>query len=272
MKVSIAQLDSTDDVRRNVERINEMAAAASAQGSELIVFPEFAMFDLAAPDHRFVEVAEPLDGPFTRSLREIAAKHSLCVVAGMLEAVEGESRAYNTVYVASADGAYLTHYRKVHLYDAFMARESDLIRPSEATEPVLFPVGGMTIGLQTCYDLRFPEITRELAVAGADLVVSPASWVPGPRKEDHLNVLSRARAIENTIYFLSAVQAPPIATGGSILLDPMGVVIGELGESAQVRTFEIHPERIAAVRRTNPSLSNRRFDVKRRALHAEVSI
>lgn len=271
MKVSIAQLDSGDDIQQNVERIDSMAATASAQGSDLIVFPEFAMFDLQAPDHRFVEVAQPLDGPFTRSVREIAAKHSLTIVAGMLESVEGEDRAYNTLYVASADGAYLAHYRKVHLYDAFTARESDLIRPSEATEPVLFSVGDMTVGLQTCYDLRFPEITRELSVAGADLVVSPASWVPGPRKEDHLNVLSRARAIENTVYFLSVVQAPPIATGGSILLDPMGVVIAELGEQPQVRTLEIHPERIAAVRRTNPSLSNRRYEVRRRALHAEAA-
>ncbi|GAA3666887.1 carbon-nitrogen hydrolase family protein [Arthrobacter ginkgonis] len=265
MKVSIAQLDSTDDVERNLARIEEMAATAAGQDADLVVFPEFAMYDLPQPDHRFVEVAEPLDGPFTQALRRTAARHGVAIVAGMLESIEGEDRAHNTLYVAGPNGEYLAHYRKVHLYDAFMAKESDLIRPSEADGPVLFEVAGTTVGLSTCYDIRFPESSRELAAAGADLIVLAASWVPGPRKEDHLHVLGRARAIENTVYFLTACQAPPISTGGSVLLDPMGVVVGELGEKPEVRTFEVDKERIAAVRRVNPCLTDRRFEVRRLA-------
>lgn len=263
MKVSIAQLDSNDDIDRNLELIQEMTARAAAQGSELVVFPEFAMYDLPQPDHRFVEVAQPLDGPFTQALRQIAARHGVAVVAGMLESVDGEDRAYNTLYAAGPDGAHLAHYRKVHLYDAFAAKESDLIRPSDATGPVLFDIAGISVGLSTCYDIRFPESIRELAVAGADLIVLAASWVPGPRKEDHLRVLSRARAIENTVYFLTSCQAPPVSTGSSVLVDPMGVIVGELGEKAEVRTFDVDVDRIAAVRRANPCLTDRRFDVRR---------
>lgn len=263
MKVSIAQLDSTDDVERNLDRIEEMAATAAGHGADLVVFPEFAMYDLPQPDHRFVEVAQPLDGPFTLALRRIAARHGVAIVAGMLESIEGEDRAHNTLYAAGPDGEHLAHYRKVHLYDAFAAKESDLIRPSDADGPVLFEIAGTTVGLSTCYDIRFPESSRELAAAGADLIVLAASWVPGPRKEDHLRVLGRARAIENTVYFLTACQAPPISSGGSVLLDPMGVVVGELGERPEVRTFEVDKERIAAVRRVNPCLTDRRFEVRR---------
>ena len=263
MKVSIAQLHSTDDIALNLATIDEMTAEAAAQGAELVVFPEFAMYDLPQPDHRFVEVAQTLDGPFTGAIRQLAARHGVVIVAGMLEAVEGEDRAYNTLYAAGSDGSHLAHYRKVHLYDAFFAKESDLIRPSDASGPVLFEVSGMVVGLSTCYDIRFPESSRELAAAGADLIVLAASWVPGPRKEDHLRVLSRARAIENTVYFLTACQAPPVSTGGSVLVDPMGVIVGELGERPEVRTFEVDKERIAGVRRVNPSLTDRRFEVRR---------
>lgn len=263
MKVSIAQLHSTDDIESNLATIEEMTAAAAADGADLVVFPEFAMYDLPQPDHRFIEVAQPLDGPFTEVLRKLAARHGVVIVAGMLETAEGEDRAYNTLYAAGSDGAYLTHYRKVHLYDAFSAKESDMIRASDAIGPVLFEVAGTVVGLSTCYDIRFPESSRELAAAGAHLIVLAASWVPGPRKEDHLRVLSRARAIENTVYFLTACQAPPVSTGGSVLVDPMGIIVGELGERPEVRTFEVDKERITGVRRVNPSLTDRRFEVRR---------
>jgi deaminated glutathione amidase len=259
MKFAMGQIDSTGDKAANIEKIRAATAEAAAAGAQLVVFPEFAMFEHTALDHHFVDASEPLDGTFSTAMGRIAGEFGITVVAGMLESIEGENRAHNTMVVYGPDGALVTIYRKLHLYDAFGLRESDIIRPGEDFTPVVFPVGDATVGLMTCYDLRFPELGRSLADAGADLVVCAASWTPGYRKEDHWNVLTRARAIENTVYFASISQAPPISTGCSVAVDPMGVVVGELGEIAAVGVYDVDPARVAQVRVKNPSLSNRRF-------------
>jgi predicted amidohydrolase len=263
MRVSMGQMQSGTDKTDNLRQIREMTKAAAGAGADLVVFPEFAMYEQHVVDKTYVAAAEPLDGPFTRELRSIAQDNQITVVAGMLEEVPGEDRGYNTVFVSDRDGKYVTHYRKVHLYDAFGIRESDIVKPSEATEPVTFSVGGVTVGLITCYDLRFPEIARDLVDHGAELLLLPSSWTPGPRKEDHWNVLSRARAIENTVYLLAVSQAPPLSTGGSLFIDPMGIVLGELGEEPAVGTYDVDLERIGTVRLKNPSLTDRRYSVTR---------
>jgi deaminated glutathione amidase len=113
----------------------------------------------------------------------------------------------------------------------------------------------------TCYDLRFPEMGRVLADAGTELALIPSSWTPGPRKEDHWRILNRARAIENTYFVAGVCQAPPVSTGGSILVDPLGIVVGEMGEKPGLIVREIDRTRVEEVRDTLPVLSNRRFDV-----------
>jgi predicted amidohydrolase len=115
--------------------------------------------------------------------------------------------------------------------------------------------------MQTCYDIRFPEVTRRLAVAGADLVLVPAEWVRGPLKEFHWRTLLAARAIENTVYVAAADHVPPIGVGASAVLDPMGVTLAGLGEQEEVAVAAVSAARVAAVRRANPSLALRRYDV-----------
>ncbi|MCU1422976.1 MAG: hydrolase, partial [Microbacteriaceae bacterium] len=128
-------------------------------------------------------------------------------------------------------------------------------------EPEIFEVDGIRVGLQTCYDVRFPEVTRRLVDAGAELVLLPAEWVRGPLKEHHWRTLVTARAIENTVYVAAADQAPPVGAGNSMVVDPMGVEVVTIGEVPGVAVAWISANRVAETRVVNPALGLRRFRV-----------
>ena len=257
--VALAQYAPGDDKAANLALITKLVGDAADRGARVVVLPEYAMFTVPAMDHRFVGSAEALDGEFATGLRSLAATRDVTIVGGMNERLDG-SRISNTL-VAAGPGGIAALYRKIHLYDAFGFRESDVVRAGEITEPETFEVEGVRFGLQTCYDLRFPEVTRRLADAGADVVLLPAEWVPGPLKEYHWSTLIRARAIENTLYVAAAGQAAPTGSGTSMLVDPMGVVVTSLGEQTGVAVGEVSAERIAEVRAKNPALALRRFTV-----------
>lgn len=260
LRVSMGQFASLRDPRANIESIAAMARAAVRQGSDLLVLPEVAQVYVDPADD-WAAHSEPIGGEFTRSIDAIAEEGGLTVVAGMLETDPRGGKPFNTLY--ASNGQQLLRYRKVHLYDAFGFRESDQLQPSDGAAPAIATVGDFRIGLMTCYDLRFPESARELATGGADAVVLPAAWVPGPLKRDHWRTLARARAIENTCFVVGANQCAPVGTGGSLAVDPAGVVLAELEDAAAVVTAELRHSRIAEVRRDNPSLTNRRFTVSR---------
>ncbi|WP_119698646.1 carbon-nitrogen hydrolase family protein [Microbacterium halotolerans] len=261
MRIAICQFHSGTDKERNLATIAGLAAEAEASGAKLALFPELAMYDEPTLGLSAVEHAEALDGPFVTGLATIARRTGLFLVAGMTERIDGE-RAYNTAVVVSPSDGLTARYRKAHLYDAFGYRESDTIRPGELEGPVTFEVDGVTVGVLTCYDLRFPEAARQHADAGTDLLLYPSAWMPGARKEDHWSTLLRARAIENTVFVAGVSQSPPdIGIGGSLIADPMGVTMAELGEHPGVATADVHHARIADVRAKNPSLANRRFAV-----------
>jgi deaminated glutathione amidase len=173
-----------------------------------------------------------------------------------------DDRAINAVVAVDASGHLAGVYRKVHLYDAFGQRESDRLAPGPAdAPPTVLTVGGLRFGVMTCYDLRFPESARRLVDAGADVLVVPAAWAAGELKADHWRTLARARAIENTSVVLAVGQAGKGVTGRSLLVGPDGQVGLELDDRAGLRTADIDPEALVAARRTNPSLTNRRYAV-----------
>ncbi|WP_396445799.1 carbon-nitrogen hydrolase family protein [Actinomadura sp.] len=268
VQVAVAQFAPGVDKDENLAVIGELAGEAAGRGAQVVVFPEFAMFTAPKMDGRFVDSAEPLDGPFVGGLGDLARRHGVHLVAGMNERLDDPGRPpapahriSNTLVAVSPAGKVVAEYRKLHLYDAFGYRESDIVRPGEIGDPETFAVGGVTFGLQTCYDVRFPEVTRRIVDAGADVLALPADWVPGPLKEDHWRTLVRARAIENTIYVAAAGQCAPAGAGNSMIVDPMGVVAAGLGEGPGVAYGEVSPERIAAVREKNPALRLRRFTV-----------
>ncbi len=178
----------------------------------------------------------------------------------MFEASADSDRPYNTL-VAVDGGGVRAAYRKTHLYDAFGYRESDRLSAGPV-EPVTVDVGGVRLGLMTCYDLRFPELSRLLVDAGAEVLVVPAAWLRGPHKEDHWSTLLRARAIENTAYVVAAAQPGRAYCGHSMLVDPFGVVVAALGEQEGVTVGEVDVKRLHQVREVNPALTHRRFAVR----------
>ncbi|KTR41253.1 hydrolase [Curtobacterium oceanosedimentum] len=264
LTVAAAQFAPVDDTAANLRTVQAAAEDAAERGADLLVTPEYTSYFSAELDDDFVAAAEPLDGPFVSGLREIARQHAIGLVVGVAETAETSGRFRNTLVAVLPDGSIAATYRKVHLYDAFGSRESDRIESGDADQLPVFELGGLRIGLETCYDLRFPEVTRRLAapeVGAADVVVLPAEWVRGPGKEHHWRTLLTARAIENTVWVVGVGQTGPIGIGGSVVIDPLGVAVAAAGASAGTVVATIDTATTEAVRAVNPSLALRRFDV-----------
>jgi predicted amidohydrolase len=260
LTAAIAQFAPTEDKAANLEAMTGLLRQAAERGAELVVLPEYAVFTVPTMDDRFVDTAEPLDGPSVTRLAECAAELNLTVIAGVNESAE-DGRIHNTL-VGIQGGKVAAVYRKVHLYDAFGYKESDRVLAADPSTPQLLEVNGFTVGMQTCYDLRFPETSRVLVDAGADVIALPAEWVPGPLKEYHWNTLLRARAIETIVYVLAADQIAPAGCGNSVILDPMGIPVAALGEAAGIGVAQLDRSRLDHVRTVNPALTLRRYRVQ----------
>ena len=259
--IAVCQFAPGTDVSANLAVIRSHAQTAAARGATLAVFPEYSSFFEPEIGPASVAAAEPRVGPFVSALTSIATSLSIHVVAGMLETVDATHFA-NTLVAVSPAGVVEATYRKLHLYDAFGHRESDFVRAGDIAPPQTFAWEGFTVGMQTCYDIRFPEVSRQLVDAGADVLLVPAEWVRGPLKEHHWRTLVTARALENTVYVAAADHAPPVGVGNSMVVDPMGVELVTIGEIAGVAVAEVSPDRVAEVRRINPALSLRRFGTR----------
>ncbi|NLU83923.1 carbon-nitrogen hydrolase family protein [Rhodococcus sp. HNM0569] len=266
VEIAVAQFAPGTDKQENLRSVRALTSVAAARGARVVVAPEYSMFTAPRTDERVVAAAEPLDGDFVTGLVAIAADLDVVLVAGVAEAIPGDDHVYNTLVAIAPGGELLAVYRKVHLYDAFGYTESDVIRAGDPAEtPETFACDDVRFGLQTCYDLRFPEVTRRIVDAGADVVCLPAQWVPGPLKEDHWTTLVRARAIENTVYIAAADQCGRAGAGHSMLVDPMGVVITSLGEQIGTAVATVTTDRIEDVRSRNPALTLRRYAVTPRS-------
>lgn len=259
MKVAIAQLTSTLDKTQNLQKAVEYVGKAKAAGADFVIFPE--MYSAAATPKSGVrpsEVAEPLDGPFVSRLAQAAREQGIYVVCGVYESIEGDQdRAYNTTVFFNRSGELIKAYRKTHLYDAFSYMESDYIAAGNTPYEIIETEFGK-IGLIVCYEVRFPEIARQFALQGADLLFVPAGWVAGPMKEDHWETLVRTRAIENTMFVCAADQVGNIFAGRSMIVDPMGVIVASAGEEETLLVAELDLDRIQRVRGKLPSVANRR--------------
>jgi predicted amidohydrolase len=264
MRIALCQIPVSPEPSVNLVRVGSALKDAAAGGASLAVFPEATMVRFGS-DLR--AAAEPLDGPFCSGLAAACESTGVAAVAGVFEPAP-EGRVFNTAVAYSGTGELVASYRKLHLFDALGQRESDLVAPGSS--PVIAVLAGVSVGLQICYDIRFPELSRALAVGGAPLLVVSAAWQAGLYKEEHWVTLLRARAIENTVWIAAAGQVPdpdspptraPTGVGRSMLIDPMGVVRVDLGPSAGVAVFEADMTLVDSVRATLPSLANRREDV-----------
>ena len=254
LRVRLVQRASALEPTANLAALDEVADLPGE--TDLVVLPEAFARDFGEAGSDLAPYAEGLDGPFASHLRRLSLDSEAAWLAGMFETSEDPARPLNTLVLG--DGGRLTAYRKIHLYDSFGYHESKTISPGPL-EPVLAQVHGFPLGLMTCYDLRFPELARSLAEQGAEALVVPAAWVAGDRKVEHWRTLLRARAIENTVWVVGVGQPGPRYTGHSIVVAPDGDVVVEAGEDADVLDAVLDREAVAAVRRTNPSLANRRL-------------
>jgi predicted amidohydrolase len=261
--VAVAQFAPAAAREANLAHIADATRTAVARGARVVVFPEYSSYFVDPFDDTLAENAEDLDGPFVRALTGLARELEVVIVAGLLEKADDGRRVRNAVVAVGGDGIRAT-YRKLHLYDAFGQRESDWVEPGEIAPPQTFDAGGLRFGLMTCYDLRFPEVARTLADAGVDVALVPAEWVRGPVKEHHWRTLLHARAIENTFFVAAADHPPPLGVGHSMIVDPQGVMVAQVGTGTDVAVAHIDPDAIARVRRVNPALELRRFRVTAR--------
>jgi predicted amidohydrolase len=268
MRVAACQLNSNDDVPRNLAAVEAEVARARSQGADLILLPENFAF-MGGTDAQRREVAEPIDGdgPILRCLRRLAREHRVHLIGGGLpERTADPNRPHNAAIVLGPEGTTLGVYRKIHLFDVNVGdgqsyRESEAVTPGESL--VVVEVGPLRVGLSICYDLRFPELYRGLVDRGATLLVVPAAFTLITGK-DHWHPLLRARAIENQCYVLAAAQwgthpKGRMTFGKSLLVDPWGDVIAQATEGVGVLVGEADPARISAVRASLPSLAHRRL-------------
>ncbi len=267
MRAAAIQLNSTGDTARNVKTAERLVRAAAADGAELAVLPE--KWNLLGDSATQLAGAEPLDGPTISAARAWARELGIHLIAGSIaERVEGQEKAFNASTLIGPDGELEARYRKIHMFDVDVGgvayRESDHEEPGD--EVVTATLGGalegVTLGLTVCYDLRFPELYRILAVRGATVITVPSAFTLDTGK-DHWEVLLRARAIENQAFVIGANQigeAPPHyrSYGRSAIVDPWGVVLAQAPDEECFVTADLDLEFQDRIRTTLPSLANRR--------------
>jgi deaminated glutathione amidase len=264
VRVAAVQLTSTADRERNLATADRLTRAAAAAGAELVVLPE--KWPVLASPEETAAGAEPFDGPALAWARSTARELGIDLLAGSFaERVPDREKGSNTSVHVGPDGEFQAIYRKIHMFDVEVAgrtyRESE--HEAGGEEIVLsHTAGGVELGLTVCYDLRFPELYRILAVRGARVITVPAAFTLATTR-DHWEPLLRARAIENQAFVIAANQvgehAKGFRSGGrSMIVDPWGVVLATAPDGETFITAELDLERQAEIRRTLPSLANRR--------------
>src|SRR5262245_23484378 len=264
MRAAAIQLQSTPDRERNLEAADRLTRAAAKAGADLVVLPE--KWPVLGTPEQTVAAAEPLDGPALQWARGAARELGIDLVAGSIaEHVEGRERGSNTSVHIGPDGDLHAVYRKIHMFDVEVGGQvyKESAGDDAGDEPVLSETaGGVEMGLSICYDLRFPELYRILAVRGARILTVAAAFTLTTTRE-HWEVLLRARAIEDQAFVVAANQvgehAPGYRSGGrSMIVDPWGVVLAQAPDAETFVIAELDLEAQADVRRRLPSLANRR--------------
>ncbi|MEJ7837426.1 MAG: carbon-nitrogen hydrolase family protein [Thermomicrobiales bacterium] len=262
--VALGQMNSGADKAVNIESALSLIDAAAATGARLVVLPE--VWTYLGPDDGTAAAAEPIPGPLTDVLSERAVRHGMFIHAGsILEVVAGEPKVFNTSVVLDPQGEIIATYRKIHLFDVDL--EADTSYRESATvgagdEIVTFDLDGVTVGLAICYDLRFPELFRILALRGAQAIVLPAAFAMATGR-DHWETLIRARAIENGLYMLApgqwGVHPPGLwCYGRSMIVDPWGTVVTKASDVTGLVQGMVDIALVDRVRVQVPSLANRR--------------
>jgi deaminated glutathione amidase len=264
LRVAVVQMNSGDDKQQNVTSALDLIDRAAATGARLVVLPE--VWPYLGPDHANRENAETIPGPITELFAERARRHGMYIHGGSIYEVRpGDPGIYNSAFVIDPQGELIAVYRKIHMFDVVLDgvaqyQESATITPGD--EVVITEIDGIPVGLATCYDLRFPELFRILALNGAMAILLPAAFTLMTGK-DHWETLIRARAIENGLYMIASAQwgkHPPgnWCYGRSMIVDPWGVVLATAADGERFIAADLDFEAQERVRHSLPSLANRR--------------
>jgi deaminated glutathione amidase len=262
LRAAVVQTNSNADRDRNLEVADRLVRRAAGEAAELVVLPE--KFNVLGSPEDLLAGAEPLDGPTLSWASELAAELGIWLVAGSIVERAGD-RLHNTSVLLSPDGARVAAYGKIHLFDVEVEgvayRESDVETPGE--DIVVADAGELSLGLAVCYDLRFPELFRIMALRGARAFSLPAAFTV-PTGRAHWEVLIRARAIENQAFVLAAGQCgrhpdDKESYGHSMIADPWGRVLGAAGDELEaVVVADLDLDEQEAIRAKLPALANRR--------------
>ncbi len=273
LRVAAIQMNSHDDVARNLAEAEHWVERAARAGAELVVLPEG--FSFLGPEKEKAHHAERLDderAPMQGAVKEWARRHRVTIVAGGLpEASSDPARPYNSSVVFGPDGQLRAVYRKIHLFDVDLAdgtslRESDGTTPGN--DPIVTDVGGFGVGLTICYDVRFPELYRALVDRGASVLTVPAAFTLHTGR-DHWHLLLRARAVESQCWVVAAAQwgvhsrggepSKRVSFGHSLIVDPWGTVVADCSDGPGFVLAEVTSARVERVRSSVPALRHRRL-------------
>jgi deaminated glutathione amidase len=264
LRVGLCQINSQADKERNIARAEELIDEAAARGARLITLPEYV--DYLGPAEGKKEIAESIPGPTTERFAAKARQHNAYILGGsIVEVSDVEDKFYNTSTLFDPSGNLIATYRKIHLFDIDItgnvsANESSKILPGE--EVVTADVDGHTVGLTICYDLRFPELYRMLALDGAEIIFVPAAFTEFTGK-DHWHTLLKARAVENQCFIVAPGQFGPHEPnakcyGHSLAVDPWGTFLADAPNQEGVVVADLDFDYLNKIRTQVPSLANRR--------------
>ena len=264
-RTALVQMKSSVNKEQNLAYSLELINEAAKDKARLICFPEFQMA-YSPPEQKpeaLHKIAEKMNGNFVSTLSYSAKQNKINVIATIYEITNTNKqyhKVFDTAIIINDLGKLKSVYRKVHLYDALGFKESKkLVAGSIIERPTRTSVGNL--GLLICYDMRFPEISRILTVNGANILASPSAWVAGVMKQEHWEIMVKARAIENGVYVIAPNQVGNIYCGHSMVIDPFGSTLVDMGNREGIEIIDIDSSRIDTIRRTLPLLMNRRTDV-----------
>jgi len=268
VRVGIVQLTSTDQLDANLNSAREFVGEAASRGAEWVALPENFAF-MRREGLPVQSAAQPIGGSITQALCDMAREHGVWLLGGTFaEAIPEDHRVFNTSLLLDPSGEIAACYRKIHLFDVDLSetgggvfRESDTFRPGEEIAVADTPFGG--VGMSVCYDLRFPELYREMAQRGADFLCVPSAFAPETGK-DHWEVLLRARAIENQAFVVAPAQcgrhSPDRASyGRALVVDPWGLVLAQAADQPCCVVVDCDLGEIERVRNSIPALTHRRL-------------
>ena len=260
------QMTSLPDLEKNLAQAEELIDLATRRGAELVTLPE--NFSFLGDEEAKFERAKEICLASEKFIKTMAQRYRITLLGGGYPVPSPDGRTYNTALLVDANGEELSRYEKVHLFDVNLPdgntyRESVTVTSGSALPKIYRSPQLGNLGMSVCYDVRFPELYRQLSKEGAEVLIVPAAFTAFTGK-DHWRVLLQARAIENTCYVIAPAQtgfhnARRQTHGHAMVLDPWGITLADAGDGVGMAIAEIKPSRLEQVRRQMPSLQHRVF-------------